>query len=166
MCECKFEFSMLAVIISHAWWKIFVAFSLNLVFRILHGPPLPIILAFIADFCNFLSLFFIMNCSLKFLGISFFSLLEAMWMKINWKKIFWMGAAGDAFTRRKFHCYCSRYHAELSKKQKKWKNEESWMNFLENNEIRIRKSGGGSIHLILNKDINETGAGWKNGTSN
>lgn len=40
------------------------------------------------------------------------------------------------------------------------------MNFLENNEIRIRMSGGGKIHLILNKDINETEAGWKNGTSN
>lgn len=40
------------------------------------------------------------------------------------------------------------------------------MNFLENNEIRIRTSGGGRIHLILNKDINETDAGWKNGTSN
>lgn len=52
-----------------------------------------IIPSFIADFCNFLSLFFIKNCFFE-IPRDFLSLLEAIAREINWKKIFWMGAAG------------------------------------------------------------------------
>lgn len=38
---------------------------------------------------------------------------------------------------RKFHCYCSWLSCWALKKE----NEKIWMNFLEDNEIRIRSSG-------------------------
>lgn len=144
--------------------RIFVAFPLIWRFGYFTGPPLAINLAFIADFCNFLSLFFIMNCSLKFFGISC-CLLEAM-DENELKENFLDGCGRGCIYKKEISLLLFSISCWAFKKPEEVKERRKLNEFHENNEIRIRMGGGGRIHLILNKDINETGAGWKKGTSN
>ena len=121
MCECyiwiystkaprnslNVAFSLIFIVISH-----FMMYPDH--FTSPHTPPAQFI-------SHLLLIFFIfsLKISLFFSGKRFCLFLEMNGRKFSgWVRL-------DAVTKRKFHCYCSQYHAELSKlRQKTRKNEK------------------------------------------